>query len=185
MKDIVNFINEHKEDLKHFRIDDLKQELINNEVSKTRINEIIEYFKTILGEGSYYCISPNNPENKKLNFSCIKGEFTLKNLFNVDDFSDKEWIQKLNNKIQQHNDEFNGLDKELQNKINKLDNSIVGLKLNKKFKFGKTGKGCTVELIGGICKFDNNYVPCIMQIQPEAYVTYTNITFYFNTKDID
>ena len=50
MKSLVEYINESKEDLQRFKIDNLKDELETNRVSSSRISEIIKFFKTVLGE---------------------------------------------------------------------------------------------------------------------------------------
>ena len=45
MKSLVKYINESKEDVQRFKIDNLKDELESNRVSRSRISEIIKFFK--------------------------------------------------------------------------------------------------------------------------------------------
>jgi hypothetical protein len=43
--------------LKRYKIEDLVQELKNNYIGKTRIKDIVNFFKKFLGNGPYYVIS--------------------------------------------------------------------------------------------------------------------------------
>lgn len=43
--------------LKRFKIDDLVEELKRNYIGKTRIKDIVNFFKRFLGNGPYYCIN--------------------------------------------------------------------------------------------------------------------------------
>ena len=43
--------------LKRFKIDDLVKELKQNYIGKTRIKDIVNFFKRFLGDGPYYCIN--------------------------------------------------------------------------------------------------------------------------------
>ena len=66
MKSLTEFINEAKEDIQRFKIDNLKDELESNKVSRSRISEIIKYFRTVLGDGPYYCVSGGNMAGKEM-----------------------------------------------------------------------------------------------------------------------
>ncbi len=185
MKDIKTYLLESKDDIIRFKIDNLDDELEINKVSKSRRNEIKNFFNTILGEGPYYCISRNNIKGQEsVKITVSKGSFELKELWDEND----EWAKLHNEKVIEHNKKIEALSKEMKDKIKSLENSVVGLKLSKDFKFG-LGKGKPTSLTGGICEFEGNYIPCIIQIQ-DLYANDRNWnqyirTIYLSCKDID
>ena len=185
MKDIKTYLLESKDDIIRFKIDNLDNELEINQVSKSRRNEIKNFFNKILGEGPYYCISRNNIKGQEsVEITVNKGSFELQALLD----GDENWKKFYNEKIINHNKKIEALSKEMKDKINSLENSVVGLKLSKDFKFG-LGKGKPTSLTGGICEFEGNYIPCIVQIQ-DLYANDRNWnqgirTIYLSCKDID
>lgn len=60
--------SEQKQHLTRFLIPDIEQELIDSKVSKSRIKEITNFYKKILGSKKAYCISAHN----KIGKSAIK-----------------------------------------------------------------------------------------------------------------
>lgn len=57
---------EQKQHLTRFLIPDIEQELEINQVSKSRIKEITNFFKEVLGSKSTYCISAHNTIGKSV-----------------------------------------------------------------------------------------------------------------------
>lgn len=185
MKDLKEYLLESKEDITRFKIDNLDDELESNQVSKSRRNEIKKFFNTILGGGPYYCISKNNSKgHDSIKFTTYKGDFGLMVICDEED----EYDKKYNERARKHNKEVEALSKEIQEKIKSLEENVIGLKLPKDFKFG-IGKGKPTSLKGGICEFEGNYMPCIIQTE-KMYMDDMDwpqnlITIYLACKDID
>lgn len=57
---------EQKQHLIRFLITDIEQELVVNQVSKSRIKEITNFYKKVLGSKSTYCISAHNRIGKSV-----------------------------------------------------------------------------------------------------------------------
>lgn len=57
---------EQKQHLTRFLIPDIEQELEINQVSKSRIKEITNFYKKILGSKSTYCVSAHNKIGKSV-----------------------------------------------------------------------------------------------------------------------
>lgn len=57
---------EQKQHLTRFLIPDIEQELEINQVSKSRIKEITNFYKKVLGSKSAYCVSAHNTISKSV-----------------------------------------------------------------------------------------------------------------------
>lgn len=57
---------EQKQHLTRFLISDIEQELEINQVSKSRIKEITNFYKKVLGSKSTYCVSAHNKIGKSV-----------------------------------------------------------------------------------------------------------------------
>lgn len=192
MKSLVQYISEASKTFKNFKIDDLDAELETNKVSKSRRREIINFFKKVLGEGPYYCVSRNNPEKKSIdiwqNLEKKEPWFTDEEIDKWDDATPErkeEWRKDGADK-RKRNEMIDKLSPSMKDKFMKLS-EMNGLKLPKgAFKFGYRGTETYLEAI--IAYIDNDFVLGIKQDTSRAKNTYEYnedaLTFYFAEKDI-
>ena len=190
MKSLAEYIdesiNESKEDVQRFKIDNLKDELESNRVSKSRISEIIKFFKTVLGDGPYYCVSENNiagkntlPIVRMFNFS--KSITALYDLDNIpDDYEYKDEFRK-------HNEEISSLSKE---KIARILDMEKNLELEiKPFQYGRYDRHTKMNLNAAIAKYNGEYIPVIRQADDSRAFRrgglLDGITLYVACADID
>ena len=186
MKGLVDFINESKEDVQRFKIDNLRDELESNRVSKSRISEILRYFKTVLGDGPYYCVSENNiagkntlPIAKRFNwFGSITG------LYDLDDISDDDEYKEAYRK---HNEEVKSFTKE---KIDDIKRMEKNLELSiKPFQYGRYDRHAKMSLSAAIAKYNGEYIPVIIQSDNSRAYRWDGVlngdTLYVACKDID
>lgn len=188
MRDLRQYLTEASDDFKRFKIDDLMYELEINEVSKSRRNEIVKFYKQILGDGPYYCVSRENPESKSIK---IIDEIKEYGYWSPNDRTDDEnWNEYVDKQLaaqKDHNDWINSLSNEQKKKFEELS-KIKGLRLPKgAFKFGYTGTETYLE--GCIVFIDGDFVPCIKQDVSRVrnmsdFNLLNNCTFYFAEKDI-
>lgn len=187
--------------LTKFKINNLKQELEENRVSQTRHKDIINFFTKILGEGEYYCISPNNREGKEL-IKVENGTRLLKKY-------DTEWLDRAINEIQksdeyydkesklqwyfdtkqgyvEHNNKIDNLSQDEKTLIENLQNKL-GFTI-KRFKFGY--RGVPTELTPVIVTIQGKYFMALEQ-EPEVRTAYEfehrqdMLSYYILAKDID
>ena len=188
MKNLTEFINESKEDVQRFKIDNLKDELESNKVSRSRISEIIKYFKTVLGDGPYYCVSNGNmagkemlPIAKKFNwFGSITG------LYDLDDIPDDNEYKEAYRK---HNEEVKSFS---QDKIDYIKRMEKNLELEiKPFQYGRYNRHAKMFLKSAIARYNNEYIPVIIQTEESRGYSWSDMTngldttLYVACKDID
>ena len=192
MKSLVEYIdesiNESKEDVQRFKIDNLKDELESNRVSKSRISEIIKFFKTVLGDGPYYCVSENNIAGKDTlpivrMYSFSRSITALYDLDNIpDDYEYKDDFRK-------HNEEISSLSKE---KIARILDMEKNLELEiKPFQYGRYNRHAKMFLKSAIARYNNEYIPVIIQTEESRGYSWSDMTngldttLYVACKDID
>jgi hypothetical protein len=190
MKDLKQYLTEASDNFKRFKIDDLMKELEINKVSKSRRNEIVNFYKKILGDGPYYCVSRENEDRKSIK---IISNIDKQGYWSVDNYNDlpdnKEWKNIVDGYIQQEkdwNDFVDSLSDDLKKKFSDLS-AIKGVRLpNGAFKFGYRGSETYLE--GCIVYIDGDFVPCIKQgmsrIRNRNEFYDSDPVFYFAEKDI-
>ncbi len=192
MKTLVQYINEASDNFKKFKIVDLAAELETNKVSKSRRSEIIKFFKKVLGDGPYYCVSRYNPEKWSVDIwktlEKQKPYFTDEEIDKWDDTTEerKQQWREEGAKIRKRNEIIDKLSDSMKDKFMKLS-EMNGLKLPKgAFKFGYRGTETYLEAI--IAYIDDDFVLGIKQDTSRAKnmseFNEDALTFYFAEKDI-
>lgn len=187
MKSLVEYINEASDMFKRFKISNIRAELEENKVSKSRISEIAKFYEKALGPAPYYCVSPYNEERKSIQ---IMNNIEKINYWEIADDDSEEWKNakaNANEKYKKHNDFVDSLTDELKNKFNELK-KLRDMKLPKgAFKFGRRGYD-TYILHVIIVYIDGDFVPCVMQdvynTNKASVFNSDNRVFWFAEKDI-
>ena len=192
MKTLVQYITEASDNFKKFKIVDLDAELESNKVSPSRRKEISKFFKKVLGDGPYYCVSRYNPEKLSVDIwktlEKQKPYFTDEEIDKWDDTTEeiKQHWRKEGDKIRKRNEIIDKLSDSMKDKFMKLS-EMNGLKLPKgAFKFGYRGTETYLEAI--IAYIDDDFVLGIKQDTSRAKnmdeLNEDALTFYFAEKDI-
>lgn len=194
MKSLVESINESlneaKEDVQRFKITDLKRELEDNNVSKSRIKDIIKYFETVLGEAPYYCISGGN-EGGKSSVSIAKRYKFGPSITDIHDIEDtrKYFGDDAAKWTEAHNEEIKKFTPE---KIQYIQNLEKNIELEiAPFKYGRYSGNDKMYLHAAVGKFEGEYIPIIMQVAKSRGYSWNDMlkgldtTLYVACKDID
>lgn len=192
MKTLIQYIREASDDFKKFKIDDLDAELESNKVSPSRRKEISKFFKKVLGDGPYYCVSRYNPEKWSIDiWNSIEKKnivFTEEDIDAWDDTTEemKQQWREWNAKKRKRNEMIDKLSDSMKDKFMKLS-EMNGLRLPKgAFKFGYRGTETYLEAI--IAYIDDDFVLGIKQDTSRAKnmseFNEDALTFYFAEKDI-
>lgn len=195
MKNLLDCINESllteaKEDIQRFKITDLKDELEQNNVSKSRIKEIIKYFETVLGEAPYYCISGGNIKGKK-SISIEKRYRVGPSITDIHDIEDtrKYFGDDAAKSSEEHNEEVKKFTPE---KIQYIKNLEKNIELDiAPFKYGRYSGNDKMYLHAAVGKFEGEYIPVIIQVAHSRGYGWDDIlkgydtTLYVACKNID
>ena len=192
MKTLVEYLNESKEDVQRFKIDNLKDELESNRVSKSRISEIIKYFKTVLGDGPYYCVSYGNIAGKETLPIVKRAGFfriSLTELYDLNLLKDSAEYDDMRAEWKKHNEEVKSFTKEKIDRILDMEKNI-DLSI-RPFQYGKYDRHSRMYLSAAIAKYKGEYIPVIIQKEDTTQISWNDVlkgldtTLYVACKDID